>query len=274
LLNLGRFREAWPAVAATVRRPPARIVAPNGASNIDALVFGRFLSELCPLGVDVVSFAAPLTTGLLGQIAGVNLVAPSGEDEAVALQDVLALLRIDRDEIKPGAPFLRPDAARVERWRSALARFPRPWIGIDFDAYPPGLRAEALLPVARDVGAVVSFAVDPERRQLEQWPETVDAGGHIADAADLVAAMSCVDAFAGTDGLPLHVAGALGRPGVALAASGPAWYLAASGARSLWYPSLLVARQTSPGDWEAPLRGLKAKLAELTAASENGGGQK
>ncbi|MBV8474208.1 MAG: hypothetical protein JO234_12390, partial [Hyphomicrobiales bacterium] len=71
----------------------------------------------------------------------------------------------------------------------------------------------------------------------------------------------------GTDGLPLHVAGALGVPCVAMIACGYPWYFAGDGERSLWYASLSVARQTSLANWDDAATKADTLLAECLAQS-------
>jgi tetratricopeptide (TPR) repeat protein len=268
LLTLGRFRDVWPNPVAPGDLPP-RVVAPKGTSTIDALVFGRFLAALSPDGVEVTSFADGMATGLLRHIRGVRLVEPDPDKpdiEGLALQSMPGALGVERDAMGVAGCFLTPDPAALERWRAIFADLPRPLIGIDWDQYRPGARADAIVPLAAGRGTVVGLAVDPERRQLDDWPQVFDAGAEIRNAADLIAAVSCLDAIVATDGLPLHVAGALEIPGVALTACGYPWYLAANGDRAIWYRSLLVARQSSPGDWKDALNSASTAIASMLAA--------
>ena len=268
LLTLGRFREAWPA-ANFPAELPRRVTVPNGTSTIDALAFGRFLVALDSDGVEVASQASDMVTGLVRHIRGVSLAELTEANAAptLPLHGLLAALGVERETLAPAARFLDPNPTQAERWRNAFATLPRPLIGIDWDEFAPGARVDAILPLASAQGTVVSFAVDPERRQLAPWPSTIDAGGHIRDASDLIAAMSCMDAFVGTDGLPLHVAGALGVSGVALIACGHPWYFAGNGDKSTWYASLRVARQITLANWEDAMTKAATLLAEALAPS-------
>jgi tetratricopeptide (TPR) repeat protein len=270
LLTLGRFREAWPIAIPAPGNLPRRIVAPKGTSTIEALAFGRFISALDAEGVALTSFADEMVTGLLRQIQGVSLVEPDGASdmETLVLQSVPAALGVERATMAPADRFLDPDAEQAERWRKAFALLPRPLVGVDWDQFPPGAGADKMMLIAAGSGTVVSLAADPERRELVNWPKVVDAGAHIRGAADLVAAISCLDAIVATDGLPLHVAGALAIPGVALVACGYPWYFAADGNRSIWYRSLVVARQASPADWDSALSKASEALREILATPD------
>jgi len=268
LLTLGRFGEAWPSPP----ERPARLVALKGTPPIEALVYGRFLAALDPEGVPLISEAEAMTSGLLARVEGVRLVrdAQSGV-EALPLQTAPGALRVTREALEPVGRFLRPDPAQTERWRRAFAELPRPLIGVDWDQFAPGARADVVIPIAAGRGGtIVGLATDPERRQLENFPTVIDAGASIRNADDLICAIDQLDAVVATDGLPLHVAGALGVPGIALVACGYPWYFAADGNRSIWYRSLRVARQASPADWDSALTRASGLLSEMLTPPNGG----
>jgi hypothetical protein len=176
-----------------------------------------------------------------------------------------AALGIRRERISSAGPYLVPNAEKVRRWREAFADLPRPLIGVAWDEYPPGLLMSLLAPLCERAGTAVSLVFDNARHQLRDWPKAIDGGVHFDDPGDMIAAISCLDMVVGTDGLPLHIAGALGVPGVALVACGYPWYLAASSERSIWYPSLRVIRQASAGSWEDVLRQLPEALRVIAS---------
>ena len=267
LLTLGRYAEVWP--AAVPARRPDRVVAPKGTLPVEALLFARFLGPLNPDGVSLISEADDMTTGLLARVEGVELVrAAELKPEAFALPHAPAALGLTRETLTAAPRFLRPDPEQNERWRRAFAALPRPLIGVDWDQYPPGAGASVILPIAAaGGGTVVSLATDPERRQLKDWPKVIDAGASIRVADDLIGAISQLDAIVATDGLPLHVAGALGVLGIAVVACGYPWYFAAEGDRSLWYASLCVARQTALVDWDGAAAKAALLLAQCLSAS-------
>ena len=164
LLALGRFREVWPAPEGARADLPRHVVAPKGTTTIDVLAFGRFLAELYPEGVTLMSLADEMVTELLRHVRGVRLVEPS-DIPALALQAVPAALGVERDTLAPAERFLDADPVQIERWRKALAGLPRPLIGVDWDQYLPGARVGKVVPLAAGFGTVIGLAVDPERRQ-------------------------------------------------------------------------------------------------------------
>jgi hypothetical protein len=64
-----------------------------------------------------------------------------------------------------------------------------------------------------------------------------------------------------------HLAGALGKPCfVMLPAIGLDWRWGAAGSTTPWYPTLILFRQTTPGDWEPVVAQMAAALAERAGA--------
>jgi ADP-heptose:LPS heptosyltransferase len=77
-----------------------------------------------------------------------------------------------------------------------------------------------------------------------------DARRDLNEAAALLAAAD----FAVTiDNTIAHLAGALARPGCVLLSAYPEWRYPRAGARWPWYPTLRLARQAAPGNWEAAI---------------------
>lgn len=101
------------------------------------------------------------------------------------------------------------------------------------------------------------------RHDLKDWPKAVDAGHHRADLAELIAAISCLDAVVGPDLAMLHLAGALGRSG-AVACHRP-WAWANREGRSRWYPTLRVVTRSRPGSWDDAVAALRTEVARLVA---------
>jgi hypothetical protein len=269
LLTFGRFDEVWPAPEEPAALP-RRVIAPKGTQPVEAVLFGRFLRSLAPNGVVLSSGADDMASGLLARLDGVRLAGPDeAAEDALPLTAVPASLGVTRESLAPGKPFLHVDPAQSERWRRAFAALPRPLIGVEWDQYAPGARADAIVPIATGIGrgTVISLAVNPERRQLENFPSVIDAGVSVRSADDLIAAVAQFDAIVATDGLPLHVAGALGVPGVAVVACGYPWYFAAEGDRSFWYASLRVVRQTTLANWDDAAAKAAALLTELLSAT-------
>jgi Flp pilus assembly protein TadD len=273
LLTQGRFSEAWKSPAPRSASDSRRVAALKGTSAIEAVLFSRFLADVAPEGAVLVSGAGAQIDRLLRHAQGVSAFEGSrdGAQEALLLQGLPAALGVDRARIISGfVPYLTPDPARRERWRKAFADLPRPLVGVAWDEYPPGVLMRMVAPLAETAGTAVSVVSGEARHQLRDWPKAIDAGAHFDDPAEMIAAISCLDAIIGVDCLPLHLAGALGIPGMALAAAGAPWYLAAEAGDSIWYPSLRILRQAKPGNWNDALQGAAEALGQLAPWRDRG----
>ena len=101
------------------------------------------------------------------------------------------------------------------------------------------------------------------RRNLEKaartTAEAAEAQGKVGE--HIAALMAALDGVVSVCSWVVHLAGALGRPTLALAPYAPEWRYGHSGDRMLWYPSVRVMRQPAFGDWDSLLASLRSALA-------------
>jgi len=72
-----------------------------------------------------------------------------------------------------------------------------------------------------------------------------------------------MDVIVSVDGMPAHLAGALGRPVFLLLKHQPDWRWMAHPHSSPWYPATKLFRQSKPGDWNTPIRAIASELKAL-----------
>jgi len=171
------------------------------------------------------------------------------------------LLRRDRSEFGTGAPYLLADPALVQHFRSRLHAAPArttvgiAWRGGDLlsKSLVRSMPVQALAPLLGQSGyrfvSLQHGALDAGER------EALDRAGverdHFdpADIEQLAAIISVLDAVVSVDNLDVHLAGALGRPVIALLPWCPEWRYGVEGETMPWYGSATLFRQTAPGDW-------------------------
>jgi len=251
-----------------VPSPPA-VTVPLGTPAAEVLLFARFAARLAPEGGRMVCHAEPDLLPLLAGVVGLAPTAAPAASEAVALPDLPALLGMG-PEGPPAAPYLAVETGRNDRWRQALEDFPRPLVGLVWDEAAPGLTLDTLLgtlgPRPAGTGTWVSLVFDARRAHLAAHPAIIDAGARFTDFRDLAAAVAQLDLTVGADGLALHAAGALGRAGMVAVPPQQPWMWAQREGRSLWYPTLRVARQPVPGSWAQALAALRSAVQPDEAA--------
>jgi Flp pilus assembly protein TadD len=264
LLSTGRFAEAWPSStveAATIDG----IVVENGCDIAEALIQLRFADALADrLGRTVPLYGEDVRalTGDPSRLAPAE--GPPGPDTTLLALPAVPELFDDRLVAPlPGEPP-RCDPERAAAWATALAAYPKPWIGVTWGDGVDAPSLEAIVSALDLPGTLVGLTGGEDRHQLATHPSVVDGGRHLRDLADVVAAVSLLDGFGGVEGAVLAVAGALGKPGVALLAAGHGWpWRAGPDGRSVWFPTIAVSRQPRPGSWHDAIAGLSALAATI-----------
>src|SRR5262249_46484935 len=93
----------------------------------------------------------------------------------------------------------------------------------------------------------------------------IDLAAHCVDFADTAAAMSLMDLILTVDTAPAHLAGGLGGPrGPRLPGRADGGWMPADSDRSVWYPTMRLFRQKTPGDWAGVVAEVSAALDSLT----------
>jgi len=239
---------------------------------------GSLVLEVDRRMVPLVTRAMPDAT----VVAAADPPAPETRTSDIAAQAPFASLpRLTGPDPAAGvtpAPTIAADETRVTALRAQyLAMSDTParllvglsWTPLDARKYPdrvapwsdwaplfavPGVRFVSVQP-----GAVES---DLDRLKTELKADVIRDPVIDTDSADLdgrAAQVAAMDMVITIDGLIAHLAGALAVPGIVLLPFTPDWRWGLSGTRSVWHPSLRLARQTMPGDWSGPMR--RAALA-------------
>jgi hypothetical protein len=236
-LALGRVDEVWPLQSVASDLPEA-VTVPAGMSAGEALLLARFARGSADAAPPVFH-VEPALLPLLDGVPGLRLSGAPAPEGALALGD---LPRMARTDARP--PYLAVEASRLDAWTQALADHGAPRIGILWDT-ATGLDLKTLAAWVRGLAppgvTLISLAFDGRRADLADDGAVLDAGAKFRDAKDLVAAVAATDFVVSADGLPAHVAGALGRPGLVIVPAARPWAWAQREGRALWYPSLRVA---------------------------------
>lgn len=99
----------------------------------------------------------------------------------------------------------------------------------------------------------------------------VDAAGTDRDLADCAAMMQQMDLVITSDTATAHIAGSLGLPCWTILHWDPFWVFTHRGAKTPWYPSMRLFRQTSPQDWAAVMGTVRQSLERHVAKSQTAG---
>jgi len=229
----------------------------------DTLQFCRYLPPLRAHVAGLTLEAQPELVPLLRTLPGPDRVVPFRPDAPapaadcdVEIMELAHALRLAPN----GAPYL------------FAGPLPRPAVGLlvglcwRAGGWDPGrsVPLAALAPLGQVPGVrLISLQRGPGLEELAAGaPPLLDTGDRSADVTAVARLMASLDLVITVDTMVAHLAGALGRPTWLLLRAEADWRWML-GRGTLWYDSVRLYRQPSPGHWAAPLAELHADLAAL-----------
>lgn len=255
----------------------------------DTIQFSRLLGLVKSLGGDVVLLVPEQLADLLRSLPfGIEVVhrrRRRAADLQVPLMSLPHRLKLTPGSLPRIASHLQADDGRAQRWKERLSLGPdRNAIGVVWQGNPsspveqgrslsspdqmePFSRLEHVRLIALQKLSVEAIEPAPLPSgwrvrgldfDLEHPGPEFDAG---PDAfLDTAAIMSGLDLVVSVCTAPLHLAGALGRPAIALLKAVPDWRWGMHGTRTPWYPAMRLERQL-PGEDFGPAIGRAATRA-------------
>lgn len=213
---------------------------------------------------------------------GVELVeqvpADAAFDYVSALLSLPNALGITLDTIPARVPYLEPEPAKVEYWRSRLGpgfKVAINWQG-DPNAATDAGRSVPLRHYAVLAGiAGLRFISVQKRDGLEQLRslsdgfdvEVVEPFDTGTDAfVDTAAILANVDLLITSDTAVAHLAGAMARPVWVALKKAADWRWLLDREDSPWYPTMRLYRQDTSGDWAGVFARIRADLAARMAS--------
>ncbi|MCP4564462.1 MAG: tetratricopeptide repeat protein [Bosea sp.] len=269
LFALGRFEDAYRDLPEPRQEIDAVLIPPD--MPLGEVVFAlRLLPALATQAGRELPLLAPAALHpLLAPLAPALTETNHATARPLVLAEAMAHLRADAGVLAMSAPYITVEPSRARLWQDAIAALPGPRIGIVWSAHLPGMGLQDLLAVARPLGTMVSLAMGAARDELLQAPDVIDAGHRIAGPEDLAAAIAALDLVLAPDCLALHLAGALGRPGIALLSRAPHWIWQEEAGQARFYPTLTPCRAKQASDATASRAELERLLRmHLTAEAE------
>ena len=248
----------------------------------DTIQFCRFAGLIEEMGAEVTLLVRPALKRLMAGLGlrGTVTDAHSADrfDFHCPLMSIPLHLGLRRASLSPKSPYLSAEPALAASWADRLpALAPGGFrVGLIWQGDPASQSergrsppVDALRPLL-DLPGVRFLLLQKYhgRAGLEEiaaLPQVTDLGEQLdtgPDAfVDTAAVMTQLDLIVSSDTGPAHLAGALGAPSWILLKHVPEWRWALTGEETPWYPSMRLFRQQARGDWEGPVRELRAALA-------------
>lgn len=243
----------------------------------DTLQFCRYAPLAKALGAKVILEVPVELMGLLATLDGVDALVVRGGplppfDLHCPLLSLPLEFRTDFATIPSNVPYVRADAATVERWRERLGPSQRPRVGLVWSGNALHLNDRnrsmgltELLPLLDDAFEWVSLqkVVRDEDQPALVASSIRDVSVQLGDFADTAALIELMDYVVSVDTSVAHLAGALGRPLAVLLPHTPDFRWLLERDDSPWYPNARLFRQNEAGKWAPVVERLKAELPVL-----------
>jgi hypothetical protein len=229
----------------------------------DAIQFIRFAEPLRKIAREVTVWCQPELQGLLRRIPHIDRILPLHDgvvdatfDVDIEIMELAYALRVDAASIAETVPYLSFSAAPLRSKRSGL-HVGAIWSAGAWDSRR-SVRRQLLEPLASLPGVHVYSlhpGADLRGSSFIDWSSP--------SIETLAQRMAALDLVLTVDTMSAHLAGAMGLRVWTLLHSEADWRWG-TGSRCVWYPTMRLYRQTSAGDWTAPVREVADAMAELT----------
>jgi len=243
----------------------------------DEIMFLSCLDEVLPLAkhvtLEVNAKVAGIAKATWPQVRVITEPVPGSYTAKIAIGSMAARLRRTEGSF-PGKPYLRPDEALVQAYRTRLeALGPAPYVGIAWHGGQKKTRVversmglEDLSPILTGYTCVSCqyesgnpyIGQDREDHGLVKLDDE-SIGGDLHHQAALVKALDCVVTVQQT---LVHVAGAVGTPAFVMVNARPHWRYLQTG-QMPWYHSVRLIRQKEQGEWAQVINEVEGSLANL-----------
>jgi tetratricopeptide (TPR) repeat protein len=255
----------------------------------DQIQFVRFAAEFAGAGATVDVLTRPELVPLFGSFPAVRKVfsAVSREDRSydywMFMMSAPHRLGTGTESVGRHVPYLAADPGRTDAWSGAVRRFAdgRPTVGLVWAGSPKfasdarrSIQPAQIEPLVRDRRfAFVSLHRGTLPERLAACHNFLHLGQEISTFADTAAILTQFDILVSVDTSAAHLSAAMGLPTVTMLPKAPDWRWLLDGARTPWYPSMKLVRQTRSGDWPEVIARVHALLEDtfFRAAPASGG---
>jgi len=241
----------------------------------DTLQFLRFIPLLLKQASAVTLAIQPQLLPLFGASSEFGTVVNGwtddsfpGHDVEIEIMELAYALRVTEQSLPAEVPYLDVREI-VSRSRWVAPRHPgKPRVGLvwkssGWDA-KRSLPASALAALACDDIEYYSLQQEVSCAELESVPLLIqDLSCETREIVDAASAMLWLDLIITVDGMPAHLAGALGRPVWVLLRRDADWRWMDHRFDSPWYPSMRLFRQAREYDWVSVVRSVRTALASF-----------
>ena len=232
----------------------------------DTIQFARYIPLVAARGGRIIVESQPAAVPIVRTVRGVTQIITERDplpafDVQAPLLSLPRIFKIGGQNIPGAIPYVSFDRDLASGMKARLGPRRGLRIGLAWSGNPDNggdRRRSAGLEALSAFGSVAGvewYSLQTGRRARDA---VTAAGGWVREVLsedgglrELAALMSCLDLVISVDTMPVHLAGALGRPVWNLLCAAPDWRWLREGARTPWYPTMRLFRQERPGDWNS-----------------------
>jgi hypothetical protein len=240
----------------------------------DTIQFVRFAKPLQDAAREVMIWVQPELLDLLRGVEGVDSLHPLHEgtpgldyDVDIEIMELAHALRVTPEVITGRVPYLHAGQSFSRRFMPTGQRRPIS-IGLVWEAGNWDRRRCVPPRELRKLGAVPGIQL----YSLQQGPGRVMSNVipaediAVPDIESLATTIMGLDLILTIDTMVAHLAGALGVPVWTMLHADCDWRWPQAGRKSMWYSSMTLFHQPSPGDWEGLLEQVADELNHFVRA--------
>ena len=239
----------------------------------DTIQFIRYAWSIKQLGCQVIFTCKQPLSRLLATVEGIDQVIVKGEplpecDVRVPLLSLPYILGTTLETIPTAIPYIQVVEKKDLPIPLSPCPMPKLKVGIVWAGSPKNkndrhrsVRASQFSQLLEIPGiAFYSLQKGPPVREISELSNIISLEEYLADFADTAAVIEKLDLVITVDTSVAHLAGALSKPVWVLLCYSPDWRWILDRDDSPWYPTMVLFRQTSPGDWNSVFTRVKTAL--------------
>ncbi len=246
----------------------------------DTIQFSRYLSMLDGRAETILFLCDPSLARLMKssqqfrniQIFDTDQELPEDIDAVIPLLSLPKMMETTAETIPLEVPYLKAPADDVpilNKGNSSILRVGIAWAGDTLHKNDQNRSIDiAQLSKILDLPKIQFYSLQVGERSSDIEaqmfdPMLRDLSPHIRDFADTASLMQSLDLVISADTAVGHLSGALNKPTWLLLPFAPDWRWQTIRGDSLWYPSMFLIRQTSPGDWQEVFYRVRGRLIQM-----------
>ena len=233
----------------------------------DIIQFIRYAKLLKQRGAEVYFQCASNVVGLFKDFKFVDKIIPrvSDEEPAVEYDYHISLLSLPRyfsttiETIPDKDKYISPNQNLVEKWKIYFSKFHTKKVGIAWAGNPKhtndknrSVKLKCFANLFKNKNyTFFSLQKGAGLEQAEEFnDELIVLDSNINTLSDTAAIIENLDFVISVDTSVVHLAGALGKKTLLLLPFSPDWRWLKEEDYSVWYDSVKIFRQKSPGNWD------------------------